>query len=263
MPDLRLPAPLMHQLGLLRSHLGRLARGDGRRPGGPRWAQRLVGAMVGDRMSRFSYTGDYAYGRRQGWLHVLADTSAVYARRRARMGLPTMYVPWGAASNWHADLGLERDIDVLWLGRRGTQRRSRLLDRVRADLRQRGVEIHVVDNVENPFVYNAARTHLINRAKVTLNLTRTWYDDNFSRFALAAPNRSLVVSEPVLPHCPEFRAGAHYVSAPVDQLADCIVHYLRHDDERQCLVERAYQLVTTGLRFGPSLRRLLETALNA
>jgi hypothetical protein len=66
----------------------------------------------------------------------------------------------------------------------------------------------MADNEENPFIFGETRTAFLNRAKITLNITRTWYDDNFSRFAYAVPNRSLVVSEPLLPHCPEYEAGS-------------------------------------------------------
>ena len=112
--------------------------------------------------------------------------------------------------------------------------------------------------MENPFIFGETPTRFLNRAKVTLNITRTWYDDNFSRFAYAVPNRSLVVSEPLLPHCPEYEAGIHYVSAPIDRLADSIVYYLTHDDERQNIVENAYRLVTTELAFRDSIARLMD-----
>jgi hypothetical protein len=172
--------------------------------------------------------------------------------------MPTIYVPWGSTPSVYGDLDLERDIDVLWMGKRGTRRRSRLLDRIRRQLSSYGVEIYVADNEENPFIFNETRTRFLNRAKITLNITRTWYDDNFSRFAYAVPNRSLVVSEPLLPHCPEYEAGIHYVSAPIDRLAESIVYYLAHDDERQRIVENAYQLVTKELAFRESIARLMD-----
>jgi len=94
-----------------------------------------------------------------------------------------------------------------------------------------------------------------------LNLTRTWYDDNFSRFAYATANRSLVVSEPLLPHCSDYEAGVHYVSAPINKLAQSIVYYLVHDDEHQAIVENAYQLVTTKLSFRNSISGLIDAAI--
>jgi hypothetical protein len=262
MPDLRLSMPVMHLLSSQTSRLGRILDAIPKRHRLSRWVTQLVQPTFVDRMSRFRYTGDYDYAYHRGWLHVLADTSAIYSRRRASFGLPTLYAPWGATSTWYADLKLKRDIDVLWMGTRGSTRRSRLLDRVRGALQSRGVRMHVADNVENPFIFKAVRTEYLNRAKITLNLTRTWYDDNFSRFALAASNRSLIVSEPVLPHCPDFEAGKHYVSVPTSHLAETILFYIQHENERQRIVEQAYQLVTTKLNFGYTLKRVLHAAVS-
>jgi hypothetical protein len=100
----------------------------------------------------------------------------------------------------------------------------------------------------------------MNRAKITLNITRTWYDDNFSRFAMAAPNRSLIVSEPMLPHCPEYQAGIHYVAAPIEELAETILHFLRAEDERRAITDRAYTLVTEELTLVNSVRRVMAQA---
>lgn len=260
MPDPRLPVSLMRLLSLQRSRLGFMAQPIPEQQRISRWSRRLLNTVVGNRMARFRHTGDYDYAYRRGWLHVLADTSTVYARLRTGFGLPTLYAPWGATSTWHADLKLTRDIDVLWMGTRGSSRRSHRLDRLRRELQARGVRMHVADNVENPFIFNSVRTEYLNRAKITLNLTRAWYDDNFSRFALAASNRSLIVSEPLLPHCPDFEAGNHYVSAPIGHLADHILYYLQHENERQRIVEQSYELVTTELQFGHILKRVLDAA---
>jgi hypothetical protein len=209
-------------------------------------------------MHRFRYIGDYEAAFRDGLLHVLGDSSQIYGRIFARRGIPTIYVPWGSTPLVYADLNLERDIDVLWMGKRGTRRRGHRLDQIRRQLKSHGVEIYMADNEENPFIHDETRTRFLNRAKITLNIARTWYDDNFSRFAYAVPNRSLVVSEPLLPHCPEFQAGTHYVSAPIDRLAECILYYLTHDNERQRIVGNGYRLVTTELAFRHSIARLMD-----
>jgi hypothetical protein len=255
LPDLKLPPWLMWALAADRSRVGRLKRNE-------HLCRRLLARVqplpwIDQRMHRFRYVGDYDFAFRNGLLHVLGDSSQIYGRIFAQRGMPTLYVPWGSTPAVYADLGLERDIDVLWMGKRGTGRRSRLLDRVRRELRSHGVEMYVADNEENPFIFREERTQFLNRAKITLNITRTWYDDNFSRFAYAVPNRSLVVSEPLLPHCPEYEAGRHYVSAPVERLAETIVYYLAHGEERRCIVEEAYRLITTGLTFRESIARLM------
>jgi hypothetical protein len=211
------------------------------------------------RLHRFRNIGDYEFAYRRGWLDILADSSKIYALINGNHGIPTVYVPWGATPSAYADLDLKRDINVIWMGKRATRRRSRLLDRIRQELRAYNIEVYVADNEENPFIFGETRTRFLNRAKIALNLTRTWYDDNYSRFAFAAPNRCLIVSERLLSHCPDFEAGVHYVSAPIEKLTESIVHYLTHDDERQAIVDNAYRLITTTLSFSSSIARLMDT----
>jgi hypothetical protein len=209
-------------------------------------------------MSRFRYLGDYYYAHRRGWLDIFADTSEIYAEIHRRHGLPTIVAHWGATPQWYKDLGLKRDIDVLWMGTRGTRRRSKLLDRLRSELESSGVRMHLADGKENPFIFGNERIYYLNRSKITLNITRTWYDDNYSRMALAAPNRSLIVSETIFPHCPSFLAGTHFVSVPVEKLAETILYYLEHEEERSRIVDNAYQLVTTKLLFRESIKSIMD-----
>jgi hypothetical protein len=255
-PDLRIPWNIMRSIAGWRSWLGRIqdARsGSARIPG----AEKFL-SQIEFRMLRFRYLGDYYYAHRQGWVDIFADTSEIYAKIHRQHGLPTIVAHWGATPQWYKDLGLERDIDVLWMGTRGTKRRSVILDRVRNELESKGVRMHVADGKENPFIFDDERIYYLNRSKITLNITRTWYDDNFSRIALAAPNRSLIVSEPVLPHCPSFIAGTHYVSVPIDSLAKTILYYLENEEERLRIVENAYRMVTTKLVFRQSIKSIMD-----
>ena len=255
LPDLRLPWPIMRGLAGARSWLGRLPDSDS--AAGRALAATPPVRWVNRRMHRFSYLGDYHYAYRQGWLTLLVDFSQIYARLHTQHGLPTLAVPWGAAPGWSADLGLERDIDVLWMGARAGRRRSSLLDRVRGELRAQGVEMYVADNEERPFIFGEERTRILNRAKITLNLTRTWYDDNFLRFPIVMPNGSLVVSEPLLPHAPEYVAGQHFISAPIPDLARTIVHYLQHPAERAQVVAQATELMATTLTLERCVGRIM------
>ncbi len=259
-PDPRIPWLLIHSISGLRSFVGRKMLAGHRHNGNK--ATKFPYSWESSRMLRFRYVGDYYYAFQNGLLDIFADSSQIYAGMHRQHGLPTSVMPWGATDNWHKQLNLERDIDVLWMGQRGSKRRSDLLDRVRADLKSHGVNIHVADNEENPFIFGDERIQMLNRAKITLNLTRTWYDDNFSRFAMAAPNRSLIVSEPLLPHCPQYHAGIHYVSAPIEQLAQEIVYYLQQEEERATIVENAYQLVTQDLSFRTGIKSLIDQVTN-
>jgi hypothetical protein len=255
-PDLLIPWVLVKYLSALRSSIGRLATNDNKHSS---LLQKKLLLPWNDRVLRYRYVGDYYYAYRKGLLNVYSDSSEIFAQIHSAHGLPTVVAPWGATPKWYNDLNLERDLDVLWMGQRGSNRRSQLLDRVREELRKFGVEMHVADNLEKPFIYDKERTEYLNRAKITLNLTRTWFDDNFSRFAMAAPNKSLIVSEPMLPHCPRYIAGRHYVSAKKEKLAETILYYLHNEDERIRITDDAYQLVTTELAFQNSIRRIMNS----
>jgi len=255
-PDPRIPWKIMSSISRWRSWLGRVQ--DSRNGSATIPGTEGLFSLLESRMLRFRYLGDYYYAHRQGWLDIFADTSKIYAEIHRRHGLPTIVAHWGATPQWHKDLSLERDIDVLWMGTRGTRRRSILLDRVRSELESNGVRMHVADGKENPFIFGDERIYYLNRSKITLNITRTWYDDNFSRIALAAPNRSLVVSETILPHCPSFLAGIHFVSVPVEKLAETILYYLNHEEERLRIVDNAYHLVTTKLVFRESIKSIMD-----
>jgi hypothetical protein len=256
-PDLRIPWPWMRAISDMRSGFGRLVDTHAN------WLPSTLGKELSQsldmRMARFRFVGDYYYAYRMGLLHIFADCSAIYGQLHRQHGLPTLYLPWGASRNWYADLNLTRDIDVLWMGKRATKRRSQLLDQLQAELRRHGVHIYMADSEDKPFIFREERTQFLNRAKITLNVTRTWYDDNFLRFAMAAPNRSLIVSEPMLPHCSEYQAGVHYISAPVEQITEKILYYLQHEAERQHIVENAYQLVTSQLTMTGGVKAVMDT----
>ena len=256
LPDLRIPWPVIRKVGSARSWIerqdGSLHRLLSSRP------VSAACSKLRSRLMRYRYVGDYYYAYQKGWMQVFADSSIIYAGIHRKNGLPAVYAPWGATRGWYADLGLERDIDVLWLGKRGTKRRSMLLDRVKRELKPHGVRMYIADGEERPFIYGEERTKFANRAKITLNLTRTWYDDNFSRFAMIIPNHSLVVSEPLLAHCPSYKPGVHYVSAPIERLSETILFYLEHESERQALVESAYRMVTQELPFKSSIGTIMN-----
>lgn len=258
MPDLRIPPKIVRIIGALRSRIGRMGH-SGSLFDRFLYSFRPV-SNIDQSFKRYRYHGDYEYAYRKGWLHVLADTSQIYSHIRSQIGIPTLYAPWGASQRWYNDFGFERNLDVLWIGKRGSNRRSRIIDQVFGQLKSKGLNVYIGDNEEKPFIFGEERTRYLNRAKITLNITRTWYDDNFSRFTMACSNRSLVVSEPVLPHCTEFKEHVHYVSANIEDLANTIVYYLEHEEERRRIVDNAYRLMMSDLKFETSLRRMFVAA---
>jgi len=261
-PDPRTPWPLIAGLGRARSWLDALSD----RPAA--WQRRLARLppvpALNRGLFRFRYVGDNLRAMRRGWLTGLADVSEWYARLYRKNGYPAQFVPWGTAPTWHADLKLERDIDVLWMGKRRNGRRSDLIDRVRRELAQHGVNMYMADGVERPFIFGEERTRLLNRTKLTLNVKTRWFNSGFTfRFHTVAGNRCVVVSEPFLPHVSRYQAGEHYAEAPPEELAQRILYLLAHDDERRALAERAYQLVTTEMTLRESVRKLIALPVPA
>ncbi|NJN54329.1 MAG: glycosyltransferase family 1 protein [Anaerolineae bacterium] len=196
---------------------------------------------------RFRYYGDLHWLRREGILSLLLLESEVTAEFLRQRGFQPATFTLGSRPDWGANLNLKRDIPVLWLGKAGSRRRQNMLMHLRQQLRVRGVEMMVVDGVEHPYIFGHERTVLLNRTQIVLNLVRHSWDCNSLRFYLAAPNRAMMISEPLLPHIPAIVPGCHYVEVPVAELADTICHYLSEPDKRQHIAQAAHELVTAEL----------------
>lgn len=258
-PDPRLPLAVWWLVGVSRSyfetfaHLPILART-------PR--VRRVFTWLTGRLHRFRYYGDIWRYRRAGLLDILAVWSPQVGEELTRRGFAPLVVGMGYYPDCGRDLGLVRDIDVLWLGKPGSRRRRRLVERLRKELAQRGIRLMVVDGVEHRYVFAEERTRLLNRTKIMLNLLRQTWDDNSMRFFLAAANGALVVSEPTLRHS-DFTAGVHLVEAPLDRLADTVQAYLEDEPGREAIVERGRKLAVETLTMQATVRRLLEAAQRA
>lgn len=255
-PDLRLPKSLVRSIGRV------LARMDRFQDEGVAFTRSASMRWVNGHFHKFRYVGSYDYAVRQGLLGLLLEYSKVYADHYNAMGIPVQYARWGLLDEAHGDENeTERDIDVLWIGTRRTQRRSKLLDEVIGQLDALGKSTYVVDGVNHPPVYGRERSQLLGRAKITLNLLPTWYDSALAyRWPLVAASRSLLVTEESLPHAPEYRAGEHYVSAPVSSLVETICHYLDHPEKRAPIVERAYHAVMNEHSILDSVRRIMRQA---
>jgi hypothetical protein len=255
-PDLRLPWKFLTTLGDIRAAFDRFNDSENSQ------TRRLVTSyplsILNQKMHKFRYLGEYRHAHAHGWLDLLASSSKIYADLFTKNGLPTRYVPWGTSPKWFAPLGLPRDIDVLWFGKRRTSRRNRLLRQINDMLCSKNISVYLADNIEHPFIYGEERTRILNRAKITMNLLPSWYDNAFPyRFHVAAGNRSMVISEPILSHCPEYRPGVHYISAPPEKLVDTIQYYLEHQDEREQIAENAFHLVTEQMTMENSVRSLV------
>jgi hypothetical protein len=204
---------------------------------------------------RLQILGELGHFQSQGLLGGLAVTSLSRAEYLQRHGFRPLVVPIGYHPDLHGrDLGLERDIDVGFLGNVHAGRRFPLLERVRTELEQRGVTISIQTNL-----YGEERTEFLNRTKIILNIFRAPYDFFGLRFLFCAANKTLLISEPVADHEP-FVPGRHMVAEPIEKLADTIEFYLSHDNQRQEIVEAAYCLVLEEYTINQMVGRILDDA---
>jgi len=170
-------------------------------------------------------------------------------------GLPARWAPLGhvPASHGTGDLGLERDIDVLFIGALEVPRRRRAL---RA-LRRRGVEVTALGAWHDQAYWGENRTRLLNRARILINISRHRGDLADDRFILGMANRALVISEPV--YRPEaFEPERHFVSATIDEMPAAITRYLSHEEERRAIVEEAHRFVVGHHTMDASVGMLLD-----
>ncbi|MGB8646885.1 MAG: glycosyltransferase [Anaerolineae bacterium] len=174
-------------------------------------------------------------------LDILAVTSASRAAYLARTGLSPITLPLGYHALYGDNQGLERDIDVCFLGQLAPRRRMERLDQVRRELARREIQVTLASDL-----YWKDRTEFLNRSKLMINILRASQDFVGQRFLLAAANRVLVVSEPIADHAP-FVPGRHIIITPLSEMAATIEHYLRHPAERERIVQEAYRFATTEL----------------
>jgi hypothetical protein len=179
---------------------------------------------------------------REGLVDAVATSTRARVERFAEVGIDAAWAPLALADGSHADLGLERDIPVLFIGALDVPRRRRMVRR----LRRAGVELTALGDWHDRRYWGEGRTRLLNRAVISLNINR--FPGNFpdARFNLAAANRSLIVSEPVYRPDP-YVDGTTHVEAPADDLPAVIARWLDDAPGRARLVSAAYETVSTQL----------------
>ena len=172
----------------------------------------------------------------------------------AERGIAAHWVPLGYHAPTHGrDMGLSRDIDVLFLGTLDVPRRNRQLER----LRRQGIQVSVVGNWSDPACWGESRVRLLNRTKILLNISRHPGNLSDSRLILGMANKALVIAEPMYKPAP-FVPGQHYVSAGVEEMPEAIRYYLAHEDERRRIVDEGHRLVTQEVTAARSVGRILE-----
>ncbi len=210
-----------------------------------------------DEASRQFMLMRYGWLRRrvsEGWLDVLCMSTAPRVAFLEANGISAECKPFGYHHTLGTDLGIMRDIDVLFLGRVKIRRRQALLEQVDEALSTSGRRLHVVEEK----CFGQARTDLLNRAKLSLNLTNYPWEVPGIRFVMSMACGAVVVSEQLGESWP-FRDGKHFASARSEELPQVILRLLDDDAERSRLRETGRAFVTQDLRLAESVAGLLRS----
>lgn len=201
------------------------------------------------------YTNYYTLQRlaRRGKVDVLAVSTMGRVEFLGERGIQAQHLPLGYSPEHGRDLGIDRDIDVLFLADMKPPRRRQLV----AQLQRRGLDVMVRGDWSNPAFWGENRTKLINRTKIFLNVQRFPGEFSGLRLILGMANKALVVSEPVYDSAP-FIPGEHFISASIEEMPKVIQHYLANDAERERITERAYRFATEEIPLKRSVNRLLN-----
>lgn len=152
-------------------------------------------------------------------------------------------------------LDLERDIDILFLGDLRVRRRKRILRRLERD----GLQVETIGSYSDPTYWGEGGTHILKRAKISLNLPRRLGLMAESRWPVTMSTGALLLSEPVYlpdPYVP----GTHYVEARVDEMAAAARLYLEDEEARRRITDEAHRFMTQELTLKRSFADLLALA---
>ncbi len=115
--------------------------------------------------------------------------------------------------------------------------------------------MHVVEEK----CFGQARTDLLNRAKLSLNLTNYPWEVPGIRFVMSMACGAVVVSEQLGEPWPFLDGGEHFASARSEELPQVILRLLDDDAERSRLRETGHAFVTQDLRLAESVAGLLRS----
>lgn len=153
----------------------------------------------------------------------------------AEQGIAAEWVPLGYHEQMGHDLGLERDIDVMFVGAQDVPRRRRLIRR----LRRAGLDVRTEGGWGADGLWGPKRLEALNRTKILLNLGRHPGELSGHRLLTGMANRCCVLSEPAWDPRP-FEPGVHYAEAPVEELAEAAQALLADDARRTTIADAGH-----------------------
>jgi hypothetical protein len=194
--------------------------------------------------------------KRRGIPDLLVVSTASRQAFLAENGIESHFVPLGYSPSSGRDLGLERDIDALFVGVMSDPRHRRAARSVRAkgiDLVARGGWTLAGG------LWGDERLETINRARTFLGFQRNPGELSGMRMLLGMACRSLVISEPIVSPEP-YVPGTHYASVTLADMPEAIRYYIDNDAERARIADAGHRFVTTELTLERSVSKILELA---
>jgi len=185
------------------------------------------------------------------WLDAIYVTSNEKVGFLRDRGVACGFAPVGWAPGFGEDRGLERDIDVLFLGLLDRSRRRRWHE-VRSQLEASGA--HVVEVSRG--CYGEERTRLLNRTRILVHLHHVHWDNPWLRWGLAASCGALVVSEPLIDPEP-MRPGVDHVEAPLEAMSEAILERLADPMGSARMVASCRERLREALSVDASVARVL------
>jgi len=186
------------------------------------------------------------------WCDLVAASTISRCNILTQMGICCEYAPLGHHRAWGEDLGIQRDIDVLFLGRVKRTSRRPILHRLGRRLGDRGVRLVLVERD----CYGPERTRLLSRTRIALDIVQHAWEMPILRLLISMACGAMVVSNwTSAPH--PFRAE-HLVRADLDAFVDTILYYLNHESERSAIAESARCFLTSKLSWHPVVCHVLR-----
>lgn len=186
------------------------------------------------------------------WCDLVAAGTMPRCDLLRQMGICCEYAPLGHHPAWGEDLGVERDIDVLFLGRVKRTSRRRILLRLGRRLQDRGIRLVLIERD----CHGPDRTRLLSRTRIALDIVQHTWEMPILRLLISIACGAMVVSNWTSdPH--PFRAE-HLVQADPDAFIDTILYYLNHESERRAIAESARCFITSELAWHPVVWHVLR-----
>jgi hypothetical protein len=170
----------------------------------------------------------------------------------AEQQIDATFVPLALLPEDGRDLGLARDIDVLFLGALDVPRRRRLV----RELRRHGAPVVALGGWGADGYWGERRTQLLNRTKILLNFPRHPGLLSGRRMLIGMANKALVLAEPIYRPDP-YRPGVHFVSSEIGEMPATIAAYLADDARRLTVAEAGHDFARSELTLERTIRRIL------